>query len=88
MPVVSMFYGIIILMFCEIGGKHHEPHIHVNYQDDEAVYRLDGLLLEGKIPRKQSKLVEAWIEIHHDELIANWKLASSGERIFRIDPLK
>lgn len=34
------------------------------------------------------KLVQAWIEIHREELVANWELASQGKNVFRIDPLK
>ena len=33
-------------------------------------------------------LVQAWLEIHQEELIADWALASSGETVFKIDPLK
>ena len=36
----------------------------------------------------KKKLVEAWILIHEDELMADWELAISGEEIFKIDPLK
>ena len=31
---------------------------------------------------------EAWIVIHHDELMADWKLAKNGEPIFKIEPLR
>ena len=34
------------------------------------------------------KLVLAWIEIHNEELMADWELATRGETIFKIDPLK
>jgi hypothetical protein len=34
------------------------------------------------------RLVQAWIEIHRDELLANWDLATAGDTLFRIDPLK
>ncbi|HET7118385.1 MAG TPA: DUF4160 domain-containing protein [Hanamia sp.] len=34
------------------------------------------------------KLVQAWIEIHKDELMANWKLAVAGQTIFKIEALK
>ncbi len=34
------------------------------------------------------KLVEAWVEIHRDELMADWELASSGRTVFAIEPLK
>jgi hypothetical protein len=65
------------------------PHIHVKYQDEEAVIAiLDGELLEGSLRTNKMKLVQAWIEIHRDELIADWELASQGQEVFKIDPLK
>ena len=88
MPVISMFYGIIIRMQSEHGGKHHIPHIHVICGDDESVFSLEGQLLEGKISSQKQKLVEAWIEIHKEELQANWKLLDEGEQFFRIEPLR
>jgi len=42
----------------------------------------------GSLPKKKARLVLAWIEIHQDELLADWKLASNGELPFKIDPLK
>lgn len=88
MPVLSMFFGIIVRMYKELGGKHNMPHIHAEYSGDEVVVALDGTILEGGLPRAKMKLLEAWMEIHRDELEANWKLLSNGEQFFRIDPLK
>lgn len=89
MPVISMFYGIIISMYFLDTKQHKFPHIHVSYQDSEAVIRIpDGEFIAGEIPKNKLKLVEAWVEIHKDELMANWKLASNGENVFKIDPLK
>ncbi len=89
MPVISMFYGVIVLMYFLDRKKHKLPHIHVQYQDNEAVISIpEGNLLEGSLPKSKMKLVHAWIEIHQDELIADWKLAIQGEPIFKIDPLK
>ena len=88
MPTLSIFFGIIIRMYKEIGGKHNLPHIHAEYNDDEAVYDLDGNRLEGKIPPKKERLVQAWIEIHKEDLQANWKLLQSGEQFFKIPPLQ
>ncbi len=69
--------------------QHNLPHIHVKYQDEEAVISLiDGLLLDGTLKTNKMKLVQAWIEIHNEELMADWALAISGETIFKIDPLK
>jgi hypothetical protein len=89
MGIISMFYGIIISMYYLDNKKHNIPHIHVKYQDEEAVISiLDGILLEGTLKTNKMKLVQAWIEIHHDELLADWELAIHGETIFKIDPLK
>lgn len=89
MAVISMFFGIIISMYYFDKDRHHLPHIHVRYQEQEAVISIpDGSLLEGQIKNNKMKLVQAWIEIHQEELLANWELASNGEAIFRIDPLR
>jgi hypothetical protein len=48
----------------------------------------DGQMLDGSFPPKQLKLVQAWIEIHRDELLANWELAVAGDELFRIQPLQ
>lgn len=88
MPVLSMFYGIIIRMQSEKGGKHRVPHIHVICGDDESVFSFDGEKLEGTIQNSKMKLVVAWIEIHKEELKANWKLLEEGEGFFKIEPLK
>lgn len=84
-----MFYGVIVLMYYFDDRKHHKPHVHAQYQDDEAVIAIpSGNVLEGELPKSKMKLVQAWLEIHQDELMANWKLAVNGEQVFKIDPLK
>ena len=89
MPTISMFYGIIVSMFYKDKKQHHSPHIHIRYQEFEAVYDIiSGELLEGKLPSNKTKLVEAWMELHREELIANWELAVIGQNIYQIDPLK
>lgn len=89
MPVISMFYGIIVSLYFQDNRRHHRPHIHVRYQDDEAVLAIpDGELLEGRLPSGKMKMVIAWIEIHRDELMADWELAIQGEHPFKIDPLR
>jgi len=89
MPTISMFYGIIIRMYYFDNQQHNMPHIHVHYQGDSAIIEIPGgVMLEGKLPKTKQKLVSAWIEIHKDELIADWELAINGESVFKIDPLK
>lgn len=89
MPVISMFYGIIVSMYFMDNTRHKQPHIHAKYQDDEAVISIpEGTLLEGKLPAAKVRLVLAWIEIHRDELIADWELAANRQNPFRIEPLR
>lgn len=88
MPTISIFFGIIIRMYREINSKHNLPHIHAEYQDFEAVISLEGDVLGGSLPPKKLKLVQAWIEIHNEDLQANWKLLSEGKKFFKIPPLR
>ena len=89
MPTISMFYGILILMYFHDNKKHSVPHIHAEYGEHHVTCAIeDGSVLAGSLPRQKMKLVEAWIEIHKEDLLANWKLAVAGEPVFRIDPLK
>ena len=89
MPTISMFYGIIIRMYYFDDQQHHAPHIHVHYQNFKAVYAIKtNEVLSGNIPKVKHKLVDAWIELHRDELMADWLLALEGEAVFKIEPLK
>lgn len=89
MPTISMFYGILVLMFFRDNRRHNLPHIHVRYQGEEAVLSIDdGSVIDGNLPRKQIRMVQAWIEIHKEELLVNWDLAVNGEEPFRIAPLQ
>lgn len=40
MPVISMFYGIIIRMFFFDNKEHKLPHIHVEYADYKSVIEI------------------------------------------------
>jgi hypothetical protein len=89
MAIISMFYGLIISMYYLDNKQHHLPHIHVRYQGAEAIFSIpDGEILDGSIQFNKVKLVQAWIEIHSEELLANWDLASHGETVFKIEPLR
>jgi len=88
-PVISMFYGIIVMMFFIDNKKHKKPHIHVKYQEQEAVISIpDGEVLEGEFKSNKLKLVQAWIEIHKEDLMADWELAVNGQIPLNIEPLR
>ena len=86
MPTISIFYGILIRMFNT--NEHNPPHFHACYQEYEALFDLEGNLIEREMPNRQIKLIAAWAELHKDELEANWRLAEEHEQLFNIEPLR
>lgn len=89
MPIVSQFYGIIVRIYFNDIEQHYLEHIHVQYNEYDAVYSILNIeVLEGKLPPKQHKLVVAWMEIHKEELHALWETSQNDGEIFKIDPLK
>ena len=69
-------------------ARNNLPHIHARYAEFEASIAIaDGEILAGDLPRRQLRLVQAWIELRRDELMADWELATAGEMPYRIAPL-
>ena len=88
MPTISMFFGILIRMYYA-PKEHNTPHIHTYYQNYKATFGIsDCEMMEGKIPVRQKRFIQVWIEIHKDELMADWELCQNGEKPFNIEPLK
>jgi hypothetical protein len=87
MPRLSEFYGILISMFWD-EGKHRRPHFHARYGEYRASFDLAGEIIVGELPRRQLRLVQAWTELHADELRADWELAASEYPLNPIDPLR
>jgi len=86
---MSRFFGIIIRMFVEPATPHYRPHSHAYHQDRVAIVAIDAIeLLAGGLPRRQQRLVEAWAEIHHRELLKDWDQLQAGRPPFRIEPLR
>ncbi|MBL0210527.1 MAG: DUF4160 domain-containing protein [Holophagaceae bacterium] len=89
MPTISMFYGILVSLFYADDERHHLPHVHVRYQGMKASISIeDGRVLAGEFPPKQLRMVQVWVDLHRDELLADWELATNGEEPFRIAPLQ
>ncbi len=88
MPELSRFFGIIIRMYMEAGVQHYQPHFHAYYQDEAAVFGILPVeLLSGNLSPKQRRFVEAWAEIHLQELLNDWELLQKGKLPVQIDPL-
>ena len=89
MPEISRFFGIIIRMYMEPNQPHRRPHFHAYYHENVAIYAIDEIeLIAGKLPRRQRRLVEAWAELHHNELFIDWERLQTGQVPVPIDPLK
>ncbi|MFA4945467.1 MAG: DUF4160 domain-containing protein [Lentisphaeria bacterium] len=89
MPTISMFYGILIQMYFYDNKKHQCPHLHAEYGEHQVTVGIeDGAILAGSLPTAKMKLVQAWVEIHKEDLLTDWKLAVAGEPVFKIEPLR
>lgn len=89
MPEIARFFGIVIRMFTEPAAPHHRPHFHAYYQDDVGIFAVDAIeLIGGTLPSRQTRLVEAWAEIHQDELLADWERLQAGRPPLKIEPLR
>lgn len=89
MPEISRFFGIIIRMYAEIGAPHHRPHFHAYYQDEVAIYDIEYIeAISGRLSRRQQRFVEAWTELHQEELMTNWERLQIGILPKKITPLR
>ena len=87
MPIISQFYGIIISMFYNEPENHNKPHLHARYNGFKASYDLESNKISGDMPLKQDKLIQAWIQIHKEELNSLWILMREENKYFKIKPL-
>jgi hypothetical protein len=70
-------------------GEHYPAHFHAYYNEYRATFSIDSLeLTQGELPRRQLRLVQAWAELHQDELRADWQMAMNGEEPRPIKPLE
>lgn len=61
----------------------------MRYQGKKAAIAIeDGSMPGGDFPAKQLRMVQVWVDIHKEELMANWELVISGEEPFRVAPLQ
>jgi len=86
MPVLSVFFGIVITMYWR---EHNPPHFHAAYGDDEAIISIETLeVLRGSLPRRALAMVLEWAAEHRAELIENWRLCQAFTSPEPIAPLE
>jgi hypothetical protein len=88
-PELSRFLGIIIRMYAEAGAPHHGAHFHAYYQNNVGIFRIDPVeMIAGGLPARQRRFVEAWAELHQQELLVDWDRLQGGEKPLPIEPLR
>ncbi|MCY4578091.1 MAG: DUF4160 domain-containing protein [Chloroflexi bacterium] len=85
MPELCRFYGIVIYINFR---DHNPPHFHALHGEYEAVIDINTLVVEGRLPRREHRLVIRWARIHQDELREAWERAQRHESPGRIAPLE
>ncbi|WP_088307292.1 DUF4160 domain-containing protein [Novosphingobium sp. B 225] len=71
MPIISIFFGIVIRMYHD---DHAPPHFHASYQGFEALIAIaDGSVQAGSLPKRALRIVAEWTERHRAELLENWQ---------------
>ena len=85
MPEISRFLGIVVTMFYR---EHGPPHFHATYGEYDVVVSIREGQPQGRFPRRALRLVLEWYELHKDELLENWELASQRKPLKSIAPLE
>ena len=70
MPIIAVFFGIVIRMF----HREHEPeHFHAEHQGQHGKFDFAGKMTVGNITSKTAlRLIREWAVQHRTELEANW----------------
>jgi len=85
MPTVSVFYGIVVMMFHD---EHPPPHFHARHAEHRArVAIASGEVVDGDLPPRAARLVREWAGLHREELEENWRRAEKLRPLARIEPL-
>ena len=86
MPIISMFFGIVIQMFYK---EHEPPHFHAEYQGQRGKFDLDGEMMVGSIRSPTAlRLIREWTTLHRGDIQANWGKMKAGMPLERIAPLE
>jgi len=84
MPELCRFMGMVITMYSK---DHPPPHFHVRTGENQAAVLFDGMIHEGRLPRRKRRFVRKWARLHQDELAACWSRANRREPPGTIEPL-
>ena len=86
MPVIAIFFGIVIRMHY----KEHEPRpFHAEHQSQQGKFDFDGNQTVGNITSRNAlRLIRQWAQLNRAALDLNWANISAGKPLNRIPPLE
>lgn len=86
MPIISVFFGIVIRMFYR---EHGPAHFHAEHQGQQATFDFVGEMLAGNIQSRTAlRLIREWATSHRPQLEANWENIRLNRPLERIEPLE
>jgi hypothetical protein len=85
MPEISRFLGIIIAMYHR---EHGPPHFHAVYGEYQITVQIETGIVSGQFPKRALRHVLEWLDLHAEELRANWELARQKRPLNAIAPLE
>ena len=85
MPIISVFFGIVIRMYY----KEHEPgHFHAEHQGQQGKFDFSGEMTVGNIQSGTAlRLIREWAVLHQADLLENWAQMKAGQPLNGIAPL-
>jgi len=86
MPIISMFFGIVIRMHY----REHEPaHFHAEFHNASSKFDFEGTMIVGNIrSRTALGLIRNCAVAHRGALETNWRKMKEGRPLDRIEPLE
>ncbi len=83
---ISSYFGVVISV--TQADHQGQARIYANYLTDMAcILVAENRLLAGGLPAHKLCLVQAWVEIHKEELLTCWEIWKQSGVSFQITPL-
>lgn len=86
MPVISIFYGIVVKIYY---SDHNPPHFHAQYGDEEVIIEIKtGRVLNGTLPKRPLNLLRMWRLQNKDQILEAWMKAQECVNPGKVKPLE
>ena len=83
---ISSYFGVVISI--AEPDRLLRPRVYANYLGYQACIEVeDSRWINGRLPETKACLVQAWLEIHKDELLTCWEIWRQTGMPFCITPL-